>query len=134
MVRPGRERTVSGSRSSRISLTDPVPHASADEVFGKDRGIRPRKQKVSSAEGRKGGAHQSRCLHVSTAVARSRPVRRSTLGRTTFRPAWTSASRAGHLAAHVAARWLSLPARPPKSPVLQQNTPTAPFRQNKGRQ
>ena len=40
MVRPVCEGTVSGNRSSRISLTDPVPHASADEVFGKDKAKR----------------------------------------------------------------------------------------------
>src|SRR6266851_2876216 len=38
MARSARERAGSGTRSLRVSLTDLIPHATPDEVFGKDKG------------------------------------------------------------------------------------------------
>jgi hypothetical protein len=45
------QTTVPGSRSSRISLTDPVPHASAEEVFGKDNRVKKRAPSDEEGEG-----------------------------------------------------------------------------------
>src|SRR5260370_2191843 len=52
MVRPGRGGRGSGTRSSRLSLPDLAPHASADGVFDKDKGPPERRSLRSSGYAR----------------------------------------------------------------------------------